>query len=110
MTLAQQFDADVAAIEPEVPVSFKWHGIQHPASRTPIMDRQAMEDAGFSQAFDFQLVVRTSIFVAPVVAMRVNDMIEIFDPLRLKWMEYNCQTVDPSQDGVTITYAVKQRT
>ena len=110
MTLAQQFDADVAGIEAEVPVSFKFNGIQYAGSRTPIMDRQAMEDAGFSQAFDFQLIVRTSIFVVPIIPPRIHDNIEIFDPIRSKWLWYSCKSVAPAQDNVTITYNVVQKT
>lgn len=105
-----QFDADVQAVEPEMPVAFKFNGIEYTGQRTPIMDRQAMEDAGFAQAFDFQLIVRVSEFVAPVKPMRNHDTVEILDSLRGEWIGYNINSVQPSQDGVTITYNVVQKT
>lgn len=105
-----QFDADVAAIEAEVPVVFKFNGVNYVGSRTPIMDKQAMEDAGFAQLFDFQLIVRLSLFVAPISPMRVHDTISIQDAVRGLWVDYNVATVQPSQDGVTMAYGVTQKT
>jgi len=104
-----QFAADVAAVEPECPVQFRVNAIEYTGQRTPVMDRQAMEDAGFAQSFDFQLIVRREIFVSPVKPLKVQDNLEIYDALRREWMPYRVVSREPSQDGVTITYSVVQQ-
>ena len=103
-----QFAADVAAIEPECPVTFRANALTYTGQRTPVMDRQAMEDAGFAQSFDFQLIVRTGIFIAPIKPLKVQDEIEVYDDLRREWIAYRVVSREPSQDGVTITYSVAQ--
>jgi hypothetical protein len=100
VTQTEQFDADVAAVEPEMPVIFKFGGKEYTGQRTPIADRQPMVDSGFEQTFDFLLVVRTAIFVEPEKPPVVDSEIEIED------VSYRIEASTPSQDGVTITYGV----
>lgn len=104
-----QFDADIAAIENDVPCEFRFNGIAYSGSRTPITDRQTLEDAGLAQTFDFQLIVRASLFVAPIKPMRTEDEIEVYDTLRGEWISY-CVYREPDQAGVAITYGVTQKT
>ena len=108
--LTAQFDADVAGIESEVPCLFAYKGVTYAGSRTPVLDKQAMEDAGFEQSYDFQLIVRVSLFVAPVLPPRVYETLKILDAIHGAWVEYNVQSAQPSQDGVTIAYGVVQKT
>ena len=103
------FDADVASVETEVPVTFKFNGATFTGSRTPTLDKQAMMDAGFEQAFDFKLVVRVQAF-SPNPPMPVRSDIIILEPNTLTWTSYHCQSATPSQDGVTVTYNVVQMT
>lgn len=109
MSQTTQFDADVAAVEPEMPVTFRIDGKEFTGQRTPIVDRQQMVDAGFEQTYDFTLIVRVSAFAAKELPT-VQSEPEIFDSIKGEWTAYRIVSAAPSQDGVTVEYAVRQLT
>lgn len=105
--LTEQFDADVAAVETDLPVTIRIDGKTYTAQRTPIIDRQTMVDAGFDQTFDFQIVVRTAAF-APGNPPPVNSDIEV--EVGGEFVEYHIESATPAQDGVTVTYGIRENT
>lgn len=111
--MTEQFSADIEAVEPDMPVSFRFNGKVYVGQKTPVVENLQMEDAGFSQRIDFDLIVRVNQFAAatPPVAPPINNSeIELQDPLLGKWVAYNINQVTPSQDGVAIQYAIEQKT
>lgn len=106
----EQFDADIEAVEPEMPVSFRIAEKEYTGQRTSIVDKQAMVDAGYEQAFDFLLLVRVALFTTAADLPKVNSDIEIYDVLRGTWITYTIASASPSQDGVAIQYALSANT
>lgn len=103
MTQAQQFDADVAAIEPEGEITFVYQGKEYIGQRTPIVDKLGMVDAGFELGFDFTMEVRTSQFPDGILPPTNLDIIEI------NHVPYCIVGTTPDQFGVVNKYAVKQK-
>jgi hypothetical protein len=101
MTMIGQFDADVQAIEPELPVSFVWQGKTLTGSRNATSDSQALADAGIIQMYDVDLIVRTALFVGIPVPAK-NDEIKIQNR-DLAWVFYRIEKITDAQDGVTMT-------
>lgn len=96
--LTDIFDADVAAIEPDMPVYFVFKGKTLLGQRTQIADNQLAADAGFVQVYDFELLVRVAILPTP--APVINDVIKI------GVTDYRIDKITPSQDGVMVTYSM----
>lgn len=102
MTQTQQFDSDVAAVEPEGQINFLFQGKSFICQRVPILDKLGMVDAGFEEGFDFSIEVRNSQFVASLRAPVNADIITIGDT------QYTIVATSPDQFGVVTHYAVKQ--
>ncbi len=101
--MTEQFDADVAAVEPELPVQFFFKEKEYTGSKTHTIDSLDMEDAGFQQRYDFELDVRTVVF-AGVSAPEKNSAIKIGT------VTYRIEKITPSQDGVMFTFHMVERT
>ena len=100
--LTDIFDADVAAVETELPAPFTFKGKAYTGSKTQTIDSLEMEDAGFTQKFDFELDVRKSIF-GSVTPPGKNDEIGMAP------LTYRVERVTPSQDGVMLTLHMVER-
>ena len=103
-----QFDADVAAIEPEAdvngPLVFRYQGKEFNGQKTSIVDKLAMADAGFEPGFDFSMEVRKKQFTdLNIIPPANNDTITISDT------EYCIVGTTPDQFGIVNHYAVKQK-
>jgi hypothetical protein len=104
MTQTEQFEADVAAIEPEGLITFQFEGKDYVCQKTPLMDKLAMADAGMEEGIDFSIDVRASQFTAARPAPSNTEAIVIAN------VEYRIATTSRDQYGVVITYGVKQST
>ena len=106
------YDSDIAAVEPECGggLVFYWLKKAYTAQRNEIDAMLLGQDAGYLEQYDFEIIVRQSIF-AGIRPPRVEDAIEMANPdasdtahprlaLRIK-------SVKPSQDGVSWTWGVK---
>lgn len=100
--LTDIFDADVAAVEPELPVIFLFKTKEYTGSKTQTLDSLEMEDAGFTQKYDFELDVRTLIF-GTVSPPGKNDEIIIAS------VSYRVLKVTLSQDSVMRTLHMAER-
>lgn len=100
--LTTQFDADVAAVETELPVTFTFNGKDYVGSKTQTVDSLEMEDAGFVQKYDFELEVRVLAF-GSVTPPAKNGEIKIAPT------SYRVEKVTPSQDGVMFTFHMVER-
>lgn len=60
--MLEQFEADVAGAESDLPVSFTFEGKQYVGQKFPRNESQAMVDAGFIPRSDIDLLVRRSQF------------------------------------------------
>jgi hypothetical protein len=67
-----------------------------------------MEDAGFVQKFDFELIVRRSQFVGWANKPGIHDDIEVFEDEI--WKGYHIDNETPSQDGIAIQWQMTQST
>lgn len=103
MSQAAQFDADVAAVETDLPVTFTFAGKSYVGQKTPIVDKLGMADAGFEPGVDFILEVRLSQFTGNDRAPGNLDIIEIGDT------EYCIKQTTPDQSGIVVTYGVQQK-
>lgn len=106
--LTNQFDADVAGIEPDLPVTFVWNGKTLTGSKDATRDSQDLADAGIIQLYDFELVARTALFAALPIQPAKNDEIQIQDSFSKNFISYRIDKITPSQDGVCLTYGCVQ--
>lgn len=102
------FDADLAAAEAELPVSFIWMGKTLSGSRDATTDSQALADAGIIQLYDFPLLVRTALFGATPFPAK-NDEIQIQDPKTLQFNPFRIDKITQSQDGVSLLLGCVQQ-
>ena len=105
MTQTEQFDADVAGIEPEGLVTFTYDGKPYVAQRTPIADKLAIDDAGYELNLDLMLEVRTKQFTDASIRPPANT-----ETIKIGDIEYQIASVTPDQYGVVNTYGVKEST
>jgi hypothetical protein len=99
MTMLQQFEADVAAVEPELPVTFTFNGKSYTGQRLPAIDAQEFVDAGILPKSDFDLLARRAIYVG-VDAPVKNDEFTI------EGVRYRVDRLNSSQDGITVLYSL----
>lgn len=104
MTQTQQFDADVAGIEPEGAVPFLYEGKPYIGQMPPVQSKLMMADAGFELNVDVIMDVRLSQFVAPQRAPAETEVILIGN------VEYRIAGVAPDQYGIVSRYGLKQNT
>lgn len=99
------FSADVAAIEPDLPVQFFFKGKEYTGSKTQTVDSIEMQDAGFQQKYDFELFVRANAWgtVTPPI---INDP----EAIMIRSIRYRVEQITPSQDDVGSVYHMVQRT
>lgn len=100
------FDADIAAIEGEMPVTFTFNGTRYVGQKTGTVDELAMQDAGYQPSFDFQLSVRRSLFVG-LTAPTNNDTIEIPDDVTGDPVSYMIVSATKDPAGVEVIYSIK---
>lgn len=114
-----QFDADVAAVEGDALVIFKFEGKEYTGQRTPVRSVLQMVEAGFELGYDFTLDVRPSQFDSTKGERPPNntEVIVICDAApsasegqRVTEIEYRIVSVTPDQFGVVNIYALKQET
>lgn len=105
MTQTQQFDADVAAIEPEGQVTFQFEGKEWIGQKTPINSNLQIAEAGWEFIADFTLSVR----LAQFAAMNITPPSEE-STISIDGTDYRIATTAPDQYGVIMTYGVKQKT
>jgi hypothetical protein len=104
MTQTQQFDADVAAVEPEGTIAFLFQGKPYIGQMPPIQSKLEMVEEGFELNTDVLMDVRLSQFVAPLRAPGETDVILIAD------VEYRVAGIAPDQYGIVSRYGLKQNT
>ena len=104
--MTEQFSADVEAVEPEMPVSFRFKGNLYAGQKNQTVDTFEMGDAGLVQKFDFQLDVRVNEFGTDKVPKK-NDDIEIAD-FDGNFIRYRVDRITLSQDGVLLALACVQ--
>jgi hypothetical protein len=107
-TMTNQFDSDVQAIEPELPVTFTWMGKSLVGSRNATPDGQEMVDAGFLPIYSVEITVRTAAFAAASRTPVRNDDIQIQDGSSQP-VTYRIDKILTSQDGVCLTLYCMQR-
>lgn len=105
--MVSQFDSDIQAIEPELPVVFIWKGKTLTGSRNATADTQALADAGIIQLYDVEIIVRVSAFYPGLVPSK-NDDLTIQDPISKNRISYRIDSINFSQDGVAMTFGCKQ--
>jgi hypothetical protein len=110
--LTDIFNADVAAVIGEIPAQLRIGGAGGAVltgSRVPMRDTQAMEDAGFLQRFDFEIMFAVSAFtVAKVTIPAVRDTAETFEPARAAWIPCQVGSRWFSQDGICVHFGMNQ--
>lgn len=100
------YDTDLAAVEPEMPVTFYYLGKPYQAQLAQTLESQLMQDAGFLQQYDLSIVARYSMFAAGVNPPVSESEIQIADTKGVK-VRYTVKNVINSPDGVAATYALK---
>lgn len=104
--MTEQFSSDVEAVEPEMPVSFRFNGKSYVGQKNQIADTFEMGDAGLVQKYDFNLDVRVNAFGTDKVPGK-NDDIEIADPAG-NFIRYRVDRLSTSQDGVMLEFSCVQ--
>lgn len=108
------FDADVAAVETELPAQLRFGGAQGTviiASRVPVNDAKTMEDAGFLPGFDVEVDVRVSAFATASLDLpNVRDEVEVYEISRAVWLACKIEKIMSSQDGVMLHLSLNQST
>lgn len=100
------YDSDVAAIEPDMPVTFYWQDKPYAGQISQTLESQLMMDAGYQQNFDLTIIVRYSIFPAGVDAPISESEIEIANAKGVR-IRYTIKNVTDSPDGVAATFTLK---
>jgi hypothetical protein len=100
-TMTDQFSTDLQAVETDLPVSFVFNGKTYIGQKDETQDSIEMMDAGYLQRYDFELLARTNIFTSGTPAK--NDTIQIGT------VNYRVESVTASQDGVALTFHMKER-
>lgn len=99
--MTDQFSADLQAVETDLPVSFVFQGKTYIGQKDETQDTIEMMDAGFTQKYDFSLIVRTNLFTTAFPTSR--------DELQIGQTWYVIDSISPSQDGVALTLKCKER-
>lgn len=97
--MTTQFSADVAAVEPDLPVTFVFNGKAYTGQRNQTVDSLEMTDAGYIQKFDFELDARVNVF-------SVDPPVEN-DEIKIETTVYRVDQVTKSQDGVMLHFSMK---
>lgn len=104
-----QFDLDVAAIESDMPCTLYFPAESQTgltAQKTQTLDQQLGVDAGYSQEYNFNLLVRKSLFGTSTPPAPERE-IEVLDESGTR-RKYTVKSVTPSQDGVMLDFVIKQ--
>lgn len=105
---AQQnsYDRDLRAIEPEMPGVMYWQGKPYAAQRNEIAETLLGGNFGYEQNYDFEILVRMSIYPAGVNPPAVDEAIEFQDGATPR-IALRIKSVKPSQDAISWVYGVK---
>lgn len=98
--MLEQFEADVAGVEPDMPVTFKFKGLACTGQRLPMIDAHDFVDVGFIAKSDFDLLVRPSMFSAVTAPAKGDEFTE------LESNTYRVDRLNTSQDGITVLYSL----
>lgn len=107
--LQTQFDRDVANVETEMPCSFFFPvDAEKPftGQKSPTVASMLGTDAGYSDDFDFDLVVRSALWTGGAVAPTAEQEIAIIDEMGVR-KKYIIKSVNVSPDGVALTFGIK---
>lgn len=103
------YDRDIQAVEPEMPGVLYWLGKPYPAQRNEISDTLLGTDFGYVQQYDFQILVRSSVYPAGITPPVTEDQIEYQDSATPR-LQLIIKSIKPSQDGVSWIYDLKAST
>ena len=91
MTLAEQLESDVEAVETELPINFIFEGKSYVGISTELIGKQDMQDAGTSFLPSFSMTVHVGQFVQEAPAEN--------DPITVNNVAYRVDNVVDSPEG-----------
>jgi hypothetical protein len=96
------YGSDIAAVEPEMPVSFLSNGVAYVGQSIPVEWQLGMEDAGYQEQFDFTLSVRLGQFVIAGV-----DVPQPEATIVIAGVTYRIVKATTDQAGVAVQWQMK---